>query len=110
MQEGQFTEPALMIICKDILQECGTLPVGEIGKMLQEQTNIPQLSSKLKERFGGLKKFLEMFSNDFVLSTDHPFNPHVFIRKYLTTEDMDTLSKGVVPPQFSSKYKKVCSL
>ena len=31
--EGAVTEPALLLVCKEILQERGTLPVGEIGKV-----------------------------------------------------------------------------
>ena len=65
--EGQVTENALLILTKEILVERGTLPVGEIGKMLQELTSMTSLSSKLKEKFGGLKKFLEKFSDQFVI-------------------------------------------
>ena len=51
--------------------------------MLQELTSIANLSNKLKEKVGGLKKFLERYSDEFVISTDHPFNPHVFMRRVL---------------------------
>lgn len=37
----------------------GSLPVGEIGKLLQEATANASLSQTLKDQFGGLKKFLE---------------------------------------------------
>lgn len=41
------------------LYEQGSLPVGEIGKLLQEATANASLSQTLKDQFGGLKKFLE---------------------------------------------------
>lgn len=41
--------------------------MGEIGKMLQEITGISTLSAYLKDKFGGLKKFLENFEEDFVI-------------------------------------------
>lgn len=65
--EGKISETALLILTKEILMERGTLPVGEIGKMLQELTSMTTLSSKLKEKFGGLKKFLERFSEHFII-------------------------------------------
>lgn len=68
--EGKLTESALLMLTKDILIERGTLPVGEIGKMLQELIALSSLSSKLKEKFGGLKKFLERFSEYFVIGLE----------------------------------------
>jgi len=65
--EGRVTETALLILTKDILSERGTLPVGEIGKMLQELTSLISLSAKLKEKFGGLKKFLEKYSEHYLI-------------------------------------------
>ena len=54
--------------------------VGEIGKLLQEITANSSLSTILKDKFGGLKKFLEWFADDFMVSSDHPFNPHVYLK------------------------------
>jgi hypothetical protein len=69
------SETTLQALSKDILNERGPLPVGEIGKMLQEITGISTLSAYLKDKFGGLKKFLENFPDDFVIWFDltHPF-------------------------------------
>ncbi|CAM9178733.1 unnamed protein product, partial [Ectocarpus fasciculatus] len=77
-----FSESAIMLktLALDILSTKGPLPVGEIGKMLQEAIRVPSLSSILREYFGGLKKFLEKYSDDFLISNDHPFNPNVYIR------------------------------
>ena len=104
--EAEVTEPVLQRMSKDILQERGSLPVGEIGKMLQEITGISTLSAYLKEKYGGLKKFLEQFEDDFVISVDHPFNPHVFLRNALTREDIATIAGGTIPMHLSSKANK----
>ena len=39
----------------------GVLPVGEIGKSLQDIAPTRNLSGKIKEKYGGLKKFLERY-------------------------------------------------
>jgi hypothetical protein len=57
----------------------GPLPVGEIGKQLQEATGNPHLSHVLKEQYGGLKKFIEGISSVVHVGDDHPFNPHVYL-------------------------------
>ena len=93
---GNINEPALLILSKEILCDRGTLPVGEIGKVLQELTATTSLSGKLKEKFGGLKKFLEKFPCEFMICTDHPFNPHVFIKKSLSESDMAEVAKGII--------------
>ena len=54
------------------------LPVGEIGKMLQSKTRNPLISSEIKERFGGLKKFLGDCEG-IIVHNDHPFNPSVSV-------------------------------
>ena len=38
------------------------------------------VSHPYQDVHGGLKRFLEKFPDDFVVSADHPFNPHVFLR------------------------------
>ena len=81
--------------------------MGEIGKILQEFTAIANFSNKLKEKFSGLKKFLEKYPDQFVISSDHPFNPHVFLKRLLSPEDLDIINRGIVPPQLTAKFKKV---
>ena len=56
--EQRISQPALLRAFKTILKERGTLPVGEIGKTLQDLASMHVISGKLKEAFGGLKKFL----------------------------------------------------
>eukprot|EP00953_Heterococcus_sp_UTEX-ZZ885_P021965 12208-Heterococcus_DN1.PRE.2 len=78
--EAEVSDSALFSLSKEILNDKGPLPVGEIGKLLQEFTANAGLSQTLKDQFGGLKRFLEKFPDDFLISTDHPFNPHVYLR------------------------------
>jgi hypothetical protein len=104
---GRVTDDAVIFFCKDILQERGALPVGEVGKILQDTTAAFQLSTRLKEKYGGLKKFLEMYESEFVMSQEHPFNPHVLIKKVLTPEDFEFIGKNIIPPAYSSKHKKL---
>jgi hypothetical protein len=78
--EAEVSDSALFSLSKEILNDKGPLPVGEIGKLLQEFTANAGLSQTLKDQFGGLKRFLEKFPDDFVISTDHPFNPHVYLK------------------------------
>ena len=65
--DGHATESGFRMLFKDFLLERGALPVGEIGKMLQDSTGMQTLSTSLKLKFGGLKKFLEKYSHDFVI-------------------------------------------
>jgi hypothetical protein len=104
---GCVSESAVLALSKEILFERGTLPVGEIGKVLQELTCASSFLGKLKEKFGGLKKFLERFPDEFMICTDHPFNPHVFVKKALNAEELEMVAKGIVPPHLTAKYKKV---
>jgi hypothetical protein len=60
----------------------------------QEATANPSLSSTLKDKFGGLKKFLEKWSDDFFISNNHPFNPHVYLKATLTSEDVAFITSG----------------
>ena len=106
--ESEVTEPALRALSVEILAERGPLPVGEIGKLLQEATANPSLSSTLKDKFGGLKKFLEKYSEDFFISNNHPFNPHVYLKSTLSSEDVAFInSGGGLAPGQSKKSRKV---
>ena len=107
MLESVVSEPALLSLSTEILAVKGPLPVGEIGKLLAETTSIGNLSQKLKEKFGGLKKFLEKFTNVFVISNDHPFNPNVLLRNSLSPEHLDLIDRGIFPHQLLQKTKKV---
>ena len=107
MIEAAISNPGLMMLTMEILAAKGPLPVGEIGKILAEYTSIPNLSLKLKEKYGGLKKFLELFPDAFVVSNDHPFNPNVLLRCSLAVEHLEMLEKGLFPHQLIARAKKV---
>lgn len=49
----------------------------------------------------------QLLASTLFYSTDHPFNPHVFLKRTLTSEDVDTIMTGNVPPQLLAKFKKV---
>ena len=68
-----------MTLASKILANHGSLPIGKMGSLLHKAANNHLLPSILKERYGGLKKFLTS-NEEFVLGTDHPYNPHVRLR------------------------------
>ncbi len=105
--ESILSDYALLALCTEILKEKKVQPVGEVGKMLAEITSSPNLSAKLKEKFGGLKKFLEYFSGRFVFSNDHPFNPSVTLRSILDAMNLEPSEKGVVNLTNIYKARKV---
>ena len=84
----------LVSLAENILNDKGPLPVGEVGKMLQEETGIPNLSQLLKDKHNGLKKFLEKYSDKFIMGQDHPFNPHVYLRRSYSQDAQEQIHKG----------------
>ena len=96
----------LITLAESVLNEKGPLPVGEVGKMLQEATGNAQLSQILKERHNGLKKFLEKFSDKFIMSCDHPFNPHVYLRRSYGPDEQKEIENGSTA--YLDKKVKVC--
>lgn len=107
VMEAIVTESAILTATIENLSIRGPLPVGEVGKMLTEICGLPQLSLHLKEKFGGLKKFLERFPDIFVFSNDHPFNPHLLMRAKLNKDHQKMIYRGVIPMQIMTGYKKV---
>ncbi|ETV91839.1 hypothetical protein, variant 1 [Aphanomyces invadans] len=80
---GRVTAPAVYSMAMEVLANRGAMPIGEIGKCLQEMvtSTAAALSVVLKEQFGGLKKFLEQYPAVFIVSSDHPFNPKVYLQR-----------------------------
>lgn len=98
-------EPSVLVsVTENILLEKGPLPVGEVGKMLQEVTCNLQLSQLIKEKHNGLKKFLEKFPDKFIMSTDHPFNPHVYLRRCFSADEQRKIENGCT--SFLDEFKK----
>lgn len=110
MLESVLSESALLSLCTEILKEKRVQPVGEVGKMLAELTSTPNLSMKLKEKFGGLKKFLEHYSDRFIFSNDHPFNPSVTLRGLLAMLNLEVTEQGVVMLIALTKARKVITI
>jgi hypothetical protein len=83
---------AVLHLISGILRDKGPLPVGEVGKRLQETTS-SELSVYLKETHGGLKKFLEA-QPALLLGADHQFNPHVYLASSLGYEEIERVRQG----------------
>jgi hypothetical protein len=72
-------------------------------------TNSFLTTTPTQDKFGGLKKFLEKYEQDFFVSNDHPFNPHVYLRGDVSEEQIKLLLSGqpvatpVVAPSRRSK-------
>ena len=104
---NEVSTAMLVSLTESILSEKGPLPVGEVGKMLQEATANPHLSQMLKDKHNGLKKFLEKFSELFIMSNDHPFNPHVYLRSNFTIQEQRLLEAGSTEILAAFKKAKV---
>lgn len=82
-----LTSNGLVFLIKDIITERGPLPIGEIGKTLN-------MTSLIKDKFGGLKKFLETYQDMFIICSNHAYNPHVFVRSDVDSVQIPTIEKG----------------
>lgn len=97
---------SLVALTEAILNDKGPLPVGEVGKMLQEATGNLQFTQLIKEKHNGLKKFLEKYADFFLMSSDHPFNPHVYLRKCYTLDQQIEIENG--SKEYLDKNKVSC--
>jgi hypothetical protein len=69
--------------------------VGKLGSLLHAYTNNHRLATMCKERFGGLKKFLERHRALFAFANDHPFNPSIWLRSsFLAANAISTQSNA----------------
>ena len=75
----EVNDEDLIMLLTRILFEHGKASVGKLGSLLHSYTNNHGLSAMCKEKFGGLKKFLELHVDIFSIGTDHPFNPTVWL-------------------------------
>jgi hypothetical protein len=73
------TPAALAAHILRLLAVNGALAVGYVGKSLRDGLVGGTLPSTLKERFGGMKTFLEAVPGVFRLASDHEFNPTVMV-------------------------------
>ncbi|RHY73564.1 hypothetical protein DYB30_000827 [Aphanomyces astaci] len=104
---GRVTAPAVYSMAMEVLEDRGALPIGEIGKCLQETaTAATALSAVLKDQFGGLKKFLEQYPAVFLVSSDHPFNPKVYLHRMLTESSAAQVLDGTLVEACRKKKPK----
>eukprot|EP01034_Spumella_vulgaris_P023112 gene23112-29305_t len=97
--EAVVTEAVIVSVTKEALALRGALPVGEIGKVLTDLSSMTHLSNRLKELYGGLKKLLERYEDEFLVANNHQFNPHVILRSTLTPEQEALIHSGSFPPE-----------
>lgn len=107
--ESAVSESAILTFCTDLLTVRGPLPAGEVGKLLSEASSVQNLSHRLREKYGGLKKFLERFPETFVFSNDHPFNPHILLRTTLSADNLELIDRGIFPVHLISKAARSVS-
>lgn len=81
-----ITESALLLAAIESLDMRGALPVGELGKAMSYQSHVLVISKYIKDKYTGLKKFLELYPSIFVISNDHAHNPHVYLRSRLSPD------------------------
>uniref|UniRef100_A0A7S1EU80 PAP/OAS1 substrate-binding-related domain-containing protein n=1 Tax=Timspurckia oligopyrenoides TaxID=708627 RepID=A0A7S1EU80_9RHOD len=80
--DSQVTELGLLAFLMQVLAENGSLLIGEIGQHLRSTFGRQDWGAVLKERFGGLKRFLLKHADLFFVDNDHPLNPHIYLRSY----------------------------
>jgi hypothetical protein len=88
-----ISDNALQFAVIQGLEMKGALPVGEVGKAISIHCDAANLSKYLKEKHGGLKKYLERYPALFVFGNDHEFNPHVFLISKLSTEQKAMINR-----------------
>jgi hypothetical protein len=85
-------DAALLFGTMEGLEVRGSLPVGEVGKAVTFHTGDANVISKyIREKYQGLKKFLECYPSIFVFGSDHEYNPHVFLFDKLSVSDRSSL-------------------
>jgi hypothetical protein len=72
-----ISESELTAILSKILMEHGKATIGKLGSLLQSYSGNHTLSTHIKDKYGGLKRFCERYSHLFLINQDHPFNPTV---------------------------------
>jgi hypothetical protein len=83
----------IVIYIQKFLSHKGPQSVGEIGKSLQSTGHL-QLKSMIKEKYHGMKRFLERFPDVFVVGNEHPFNPFVYLKNDLSPDELRLIARG----------------
>jgi hypothetical protein len=77
---GRLTIGGLFTILYRELRWTGHLSIAQLGKSLRTASGWTHLPDKVKDRVGGLKRFLTRFPTVFEVGVNHPFNPQVCLR------------------------------
>ncbi|GAB5360593.1 hypothetical protein AAMO2058_000641000 [Amorphochlora amoebiformis] len=76
-------EEIVELACTVLRRYPGGMAIAKLGTLMHKEANNHALPSILKERYGGLKKFLQGQQDKCVMGNDHPYNPHVTLRSNL---------------------------
>mmetsp|Transcript_17189 Transcript_17189/g.23621 ORF Transcript_17189/g.23621 Transcript_17189/m.23621 type:complete len:1185 (+) Transcript_17189:168-3722(+) len=104
IMDTMCSDSAVVSVCIEDIACHGPRPVQDLVKTLTDVTGLPTLSFTLKEKYGGLKQFLERFPDTFVFSSKTNFNPMVMLRSNLNSEELAMLENGDCPPHLSNDF------
>ena len=83
---GRVTESALLALSTDILNERGVLPVGEIGKSLQDIAPTRNLSGKVPQiQPWPFHQHSSHYTHPLILPSQSTLSPHPPIQPTLST-------------------------
>ncbi len=77
---GRLTVGGIISILYRELRWTGHLSIAQLGKALRTASGWSHLPDKVKDRLGGLKRFITRFPAAFHVGFNHPFNPQVCLR------------------------------
>lgn len=106
-----FSKPdpgAFIFLVRHILEQHGPIPVGEVGKSIQDITGNGLLTQVLKRQYDGLKRLIEEYGQSIFISNDHPFNPRVYLDRQtceLTQRSSSSDSTSVVLESAYSSHR-----
>jgi hypothetical protein len=106
---GIINDASLQYAVIHALEMKGALPVGEIGKAMSIHCDAADLSKYIKDKHGGLKKYLERYPSLFVFGDDHEFNPHVFLASSLSEEHKVRINRqtNTISMEYMIQYRQV---
>jgi hypothetical protein len=112
---SSLSEDELIALTCKILIEHGSVPVGKLGSLLHKAANDHTLPALLKERYGGLKKFLQSQGKWFLLADNHVYNPDVTLNPAIHSELQAAIAYKSIDshpfssPALSNSYSNRCS-
>jgi hypothetical protein len=107
--KGIVTDSSLLFAVTEALELKGALPVGEVGKVISIHGEAAIIAKFIKDRYGGLKKYLERYPTFFVFGDDHEFNPHVYLIFKLSAEHKLKLDNrtNFISMEYLVQYRQV---